>query len=271
MKLVEAVMRANETFLHESIYPTVFRALKAEFPGVRLFTQLWDQDENNPLMVWFERELIEVSDLVSVPDSISRAERMRRGDVPYAGLTNSEAVAWLPTRPNPAVFKPRDLPKSIDVSVLGSSSPFRQSVIADLSARYGERFVHAGGYMKKDKFVSYADYADVIHRSRIIVNAQTSADGQQIKGRTREVLACGGFLLDQRNAETTRFFEDSGAVLWQDIDDLHAKLDHYLAHDDERRRVATATHQWYVQRYPTESYFEEILTALQQRTATAQQ
>lgn len=254
----------SPTYLRETINPLIFQALKRQFPNLRLFTQLWDYDEGNPLMLMFERDIIKASDVVGISDNLSRFERIRNRQDIFAEFENTDAVIWLPTRPNPHAFRPGSEPKTIDVAVVGNAEAFRAEVVADLAGRYGQRFVHAGGF--SDRFLSHDDYAAVIRRAKIVVNSQTVPGRIQIKARTREVLACRGFLLDQHNTETERFFAGSGVVLWRDFDDLHAKIDYYLAHDEEREAVVAATHRWYLDRFPTATYFDEILHHLQRRT-----
>ena len=255
----------SPTYMRETISPLLFQALKRQFPKLRLFTQFWDYDEGNPLWLMFERDIIKASDLVAIGDSFSRFERIRNRQDVYASFENTDAVVWLPARPNPHVFRPRSEPKTVEVCVIGSSEGFRAELIADLSRHYGPRFVHAGGVMENDRFVSYEEYASLICRAKIVVNSQTVPSRVQIKARTREVLACRGFLLDQRNAETERFFAGSGVALWNDFDDLHAKIDYYLAHDQEREALATTTHQWYLEHFPVATYFDEILDHLRRR------
>jgi hypothetical protein len=249
----------------ESIGPHLFTALKQMFPRLLLFTQLWDYDEQSESMTWYEQEIIKVSDLVAICDNHARLEKIHRREGVYSTYENVDAVVWLPTRPDPAVFKPVSTAKSLDICLLGSTEGFRKTVIDDLDGRYGLSFLHAGGYMADNQYVPPTSYADLIRRARIVVNTQTQPERQQVKGRSREVLACGGFLLDQENSETARFFEGSGVVLWRDLDDLHSKIDHYLTHDSVRRQIAADTHAWYMRHYPAETYFDEILDLLRQR------
>ena len=84
----------------------------------------------------------------------------------------------------------------------------------------------------------------------------------QLKARVREVLSCGAFLLEQDTEESRRFLEGSGVVLFDGYPDLFAKIDHYLAHDEERERIARRAHEWYRARYSPDRAMQQIIDAL---------
>ena len=64
---------------------------------------------------------------------------------------------------------------------------------------------------------------------------------QQIKGRNFEVPGCGGFLLTGRVEDLESYYiPGKEIVVFEDIDDLHAKVLYYLANDEERTGVARA-------------------------------
>ena len=255
-----ALIVYSATWPNESIHPALFVQAKRRFPGVKLFSQLWDYDEDSPTFLWYERELIACSDLVSIPDSYYRAQRLRERRAPYGNFTNTGVVHWLPTLPDPAVFRPRDdVEPEVAVSVLGSSEGCRAALIAGLARRYGQGFRHVGGYQPGDATVSFEDYAAAIHRARIVVNSQTVAHRVQVKGRVREVLACRGFLIDQANAETLRYFRGSGVTLFTDFDDLASAIDRHLACDEERRTASAYSHDWYRRKHSSVDYARTIM------------
>ncbi len=74
----------------------------------------------------------------------------------------------------------------------------------------------------------------------------------QVKLRDFEVPLAGGFYLVERVAEYEAFFRPGVEVeTWASVDELVAKIRHYLDHDEERRRIAeagrrraTADHTW---------------------------
>ena len=249
----------SATWPNASIHPALFAQAKRQFPGLKLFCQLWDYDEDSHTFLWYEREIIACADLVSVPDSYYRAQRIRERRPPYSDFINTDVVHWLPTLPDPAVFRPRDdVEPEVAVSVLGSSEGSRAALIAGLARRYGQGFRHVGGYQPGDATVSFEDYAAAIHRTRIVVNSQTVAHRVQVKGRVREVLACRGFLIDQANAETLRYFRGSGVPLFTDFDDLVARIDHHLACDQRRRAACARSHDWYRRKHGLDDYVRTL-------------
>lgn len=269
--LLQAVNKAapdlivySMTWLTETIHPGTFALIKERFPQTRIFAAVWDHGEGGTFFHSYERQLIETVDFYASTDSQSRVTRMRARQAPhYHDYGHVERVHWFPTVHDPELYRPSTAAeaRTCDVAILGSSEGYRREVMAALAQRFGARFRHLGGHTAEDTFVPIEAYVDAIHRTKVIVNTQTYLDRPQIKGRVREVLSCGGFLLEQDNAESRQFLEGSGVVFFSDIPDLIAKIEYYLAHDDERDRIARATHDWYGARYTPDLALQKIITA----------
>lgn len=252
------------TWMTETIHPGSFAVIKARFPQARIFAAVWDHGEGGPFFHSYERQLIDTVDFYASTDSQRRVTRMRAREAPYyQDYGHVERVHWFPTVHDPELYRPsaNAEARTSDVAILGSSEGYRRDVVAALAERFGTRFHHLGGHMAEDKYVSIEAYVDAINRTKIIVNTQTYLHRQQIKGRVREVLSCGGFLLEQDNPESREFLEGSGVIFFSDMPDLIAKIDYYLAHDAERERIARATHDWYRARYTPDLTLQHIITA----------
>ena len=57
------------TWWHECIRPSVFFEIKRRWPKIKILTHYWDHNENNEIMMNYERDCHRFSDLVVIPDS----------------------------------------------------------------------------------------------------------------------------------------------------------------------------------------------------------
>ena len=97
--------------------------------------------------------------------------------------------------------------------------------------------------LKADIFKGYADYykemPDIFMRSRINLNISLCAIPSGIPLRVLDVLSVGGFLITNMQPEVMEYFTaDEDLVYYEDTKDLVMKVEYYLAHDDERKRIA---------------------------------
>ena len=77
------------------------------------------------------------------------------------------------------------------------------------------------------------------HNAKINLNISLKVIQSGIPLRVFDVLGCGGFLITNYQQEIAEYFEDGRElVIYEDIPDLIAKVNYYLKHDDERRRIA---------------------------------
>lgn len=249
------------TWHTEAIYAQVFDAAR-RCHDFKLYTQFWDYDEGNADFLAYEREIVAASDYVAVTDSHARVERIHARAAPYCDWSHGERVHFLPTIFDPDLFCPAPTAPRYDISMLGSSEGERNEIADWLHTRYGARFQRLGGFMKEDRYLSVDDYVDCIRASRISINTQTRPERVQIKGRAKEVLACGGFLLEQDNPESRRFLEGSGVEFFSGFEELGRKLDYWLEHESERAKRAAESCAWYRARSRPDEHVDRILAAL---------
>ncbi len=250
------------TFGTQSIHPEVFALLRQRGHRFKTVTVFFDLEESDPLIVLCLKLNLMHSDLVLLADDYFAYQRVVERQGVFSDATNVDRALWLPFAVDTKVFTKRDLEKSRDISLFGSSEGQRIEFIRQLSENFTNQFEHLGGYMTGDTFLSFDDYARAINQSKIIVNTQTSTRRDQVKGRVKEVLACGTFLLEQDTPNTRRFLEGSGVILFSDFDDLRNKIRYFLNHEREREDIAAKTRQWMLARYSPQIYVSKIIEAL---------
>ncbi|MBV8716321.1 MAG: glycosyltransferase family 1 protein [Chloroflexi bacterium] len=247
------------TWVQEALPPEVLGNLKDAY-GFKLFSQIWDYDESNPLLVDYDRRIIAVSDLVSIADSRARIERIRRREPPYANYTNVDVVRFLPTIPEPGLFKPAGR-RRFGVTIAGSSEGRRVEVVRAL-AEAGVDFHRAGGLVAGDAFLSTEEYARTLAESKIVINTQTAPERVQLKGRVAQVLSCGSFLLEERNPESEQFLDGYSVDLWSNPAELVDKIQWWLAHPAQRELAADLARARYVREHNPVTYTRTILDAV---------
>lgn len=147
---------------------------------------------------------------------------------------------------------------SCDFSFIGNWSSKKQRVMEEVLNRLPHFSCKIWGpesWLKLDSSCRHAykgqplmglEYAKAIQLSKINVALLSEArrgasSGDQTTTRTFEIPASGGFMLHERTGEAMQLFaEDRDCVYFSDTDELVEKIRYYLAHDDERRRIAAA-------------------------------
>lgn len=79
----------------------------------------------------------------------------------------------------------------------------------------------------------------IIKCSKINLNMTNRPIKTGLPLRIFDLMACGGFVLSNYQSEIPEIFvPDEDIVLYDSIPDMLAKIDYYLAHDDERKQIA---------------------------------
>lgn len=114
------------------------------------------------------------------------------------------------------------------------------------------------------------DMYRILARSRIVVNRHIDvAAGYANNMRLYEGTGSGALLLTDPGRNLTELFEPGREVLvYEDADDLVAKLRHHLEHDDERRRVAVAGQARTLREHTYERRMAELAELLERRLAS---
>lgn len=84
----------------------------------------------------------------------------------------------------------------------------------------------------------FEDAAEKFCQSKIVFNISIKGD---LNMRTFEALSTKSFLLTSYNEEVSRLFKDGvHLVMYRSLDEMVEKAKYYLAHDEERERIAQA-------------------------------
>lgn len=104
------------------------------------------------------------------------------------------------------------------------------------SAEKDSRLVHV-------RHRGYADYSTqmpfVFAQSRVNINISLKAIRTGIPLRVIDIMGCAGFALSNYQEELVEYFvPDEECVIYENLEDLYAKVHFYLEHETERQRVA---------------------------------
>ena len=152
-----------------------------------------------------------------------------------------------------------------------------------VGTRYGNRAAWIDGLRKKGIDVACFGYGwpggvvagdeipRIMRESLISLNFGDSGnvlDGvrlsrsRQIKARIFEVPGCGGFLMTQPADGMERCYTPGREIeTFDDLEDLARKIGHYLAHPEERDRIALAGHARTRAEHTYEARFSQLLDA----------
>lgn len=110
----------------------------------------------------------------------------------------------------------------------------------------------------------YADYFKdmpvIFNTSKINLNITSKSIISGIPLRVFDIMGCGGFVLSNYQPELAELFEDGKeVVLYESISDMEEKIAYYLAHEEERRKIARKGCEKVQERYRFEMRIGEIL------------
>lgn len=143
-----------------------------------------------------------------------------------------QTVRWLPLFCQPARDRHARLDKLYEVSFVGMLNdrwkPARSALLKALSERL-------------PLYIGSGEYVTVFNRSKIVLNECAAND---VNFRVFEALSCGTLLLTERvgNGFEELFRDREHLVMYDrhDLDQIVELAEFYLAHDEERERIAQA-------------------------------
>jgi len=260
------------------VFPRTFRRLRRD-PGL-LFVY-HNTDDWRLSVSWvhrahwrFLRRTLREYDL-HITSNLWNVEEFRQAGFPR--VVHMELAA------NPAVRDPGEIPESERralggaVGFIGHWEPVTERRLLHLVRHgvpvkiYGGAWddAQAAGELSEaiqHRFVMGDEYARAIVSFDINIGIVSKWNRNHTASRTFQIPALGAFLLHERNEVVTRYFEEGvEAEFFESDDELLEKCRHYLAHPEERRRIAAAGRRRCIE----SGYFEldrvrEILPALEE-------
>lgn len=172
------------------------------------------------------------------------------------GITNVIRSQW---GANHRLYRPLGRSRRFDVTFIGQPHSDRCAVL-DAIRRAGVS-VEAWGYGWPRGKLSTRQAVEVINESAVNLNLSNAVTGvvDQIKGRDFEVPACRALLLTQRVEALGEYYQLGGEVLvYENLDDLVAKIRWALDHPDAADKVREAGYRRVLRDHTYEQRFTEI-------------
>ncbi len=122
----------------------------------------------------------------------------------------------------------------------------------------GIKLVH-GGSEGGDHFTT-EEYADRYKRAKMALSFSVARGMNVVNARPFEVMTCGSMLLEQESLELAKLYTPYvDYVPWTDEHDLLKKVNYYLEHDDERKKIADSGCKKTQELYSAHAFWNKIL------------
>lgn len=243
--------------------PDQYRNLQAG--GAKVITVFWD---TRAQMGEYELACLHYSDYTINIDSVSNHLAMRFYSDHILRKPYNATSLFLGYHLPRQLFRHEPRAKKHQVVMLGSQEGHRRQFIAHLSAAlpaHGVSFETIGGLAmhdlsrRADEYVGFDDYMETIWSSEILLSSQTDLARSQFKGKVFEFLACGGFVITDRNFEYETFLPDETVAYYDGFENAVDRIVHFCEHPEERERIRRRGHEWAQARCKDAAHFWRML------------
>jgi spore maturation protein CgeB len=202
-----------------------------------------------------------LKDSMKLYDKIFTTKSFGKND--YIQQLGIDQVIFIPHGFDPEIHRPipyRNIPTSFfcDVSFIGTYSPKKEQILVNIVQRlpsinlkiWGTQWEKSKNLILKSKIQDqgiFGDlYAAAINASKINLGILServggASSGDLITSRTFHIPGAGGFLLHEKNEESTRYFQEGiEADFFETVDDLVEKITFYLNDEPKRQQVRKA-------------------------------
>ncbi len=197
-----------------------------------------------------------------------------------------ENALYLPMAALPSFHCPRELSLEeqkrfgADIAFLGAGYPNRRVAFKSLVGRnfkiWGTEWDGASMLSKhvqqSGARISAEDAVTIYNATKININLHSSVQsmelvpaGDFVNPRTFELAAIGAFqVVDKRSLMADLFSEDM-LGLFSNIEEMHEKINYYLAHDQEREIIAKSARLHVLENHTYEHRMQSLLDFMEQR------
>jgi hypothetical protein len=171
---------------------------------------------------------------------------------------------YLPEASSPDVFKPLQVPKSYDVSFVGSNYGIRGKIVKVL-IRDGIK-VEVYGRNWPNGRIATRDIPELFARSRIVLGVGAigyTKDFCALKMRDFDGPMSGSFYITQYNSDLEGLYKIGKEIeTYSNIPEGIEKVKYYLDHPEVRERIAKAGHRRALQDHTWEKRFERVFRTI---------
>jgi len=156
---------------------------------------------------------------------------------PYKRMLGHDQVYWLPLAAAPDVHRDHDIERDLDLAFVGNLDRAHQA-----TPRARRLKLLAERYRTNDFAVRAVpeELGRIYSRAKIVFNTSIAGD---VTMRLFEGAACGALVLTDPVAAANgldELFAADELAIYRDDEELLARIDYFLAHDDEREAIARA-------------------------------
>jgi len=259
-KLIELAANVRPELMVLSSY----NPARKQYPGISVLQAIRTKLETPVLVMWSDTTTQTAVKTAKRISGISDYNVMNESGYLAECFPESSRYIQLWASLDFSVFHPGSQCRDIPVSFLGTTNWYREVRQAYLDyLKIQEIPVHqAGG---KDDPLTLDQYADIIRRSKISINFSHSVgDTHQLKGRVFEILFSGTFMLESENLETPKFFTPMvDYVPFSSKEDLAEKVNYYLQHEDQRKKIAQSGYHRAITEYNHNAFWNIIISNME--------
>ncbi|GIO11046.1 spore maturation protein [Cohnella xylanilytica] len=217
--------------------------------------------------IWFTDDPYYTDVTATIAPLYDHIFTLERNCLPFYQQLGCQRVYNLPLGVHPAYYRPRNPRLALrgDLCFIGTAYWNRVSIFHELLPRieslnfrlsglWWDRLPEYGKWKERielGKWMTPLETAEYYNAHRIVVNVHRAHDDETFNKngagitavspnpRTFEISACGTLQIVDHRDDLTQFYEPGTEIVtYQSIEELAGKVEYYLAHEEERERIA---------------------------------